>query len=207
MKYHGKFESPRKSRRMTMVAALALALVLTVSAGGTLAWLTANSTPVVNTFTTSDIGVELTEGDNLDLKMIPGWTITKDPKAKVTVGSEDCYLFVKIEKSENFDTFMTYEVADGWTQLTTDKDGKDLTDIVYYKVFDSKDSSNTNAKGTAYSILKNDQVSVLGTVTKSAMNALTEETKPTLTFTAYASQLYKNNTEKFTAAEAWGNIT
>lgn len=192
-------------KKKTIALVLACILCVGIGIGGTLAWLTATSGPVTNTFTSSDIDVTLTESANLDLKMVPGHTITKDPKATVVSGSEDCYLFVKVEKSSNFDAFMTYEVADGWTQLTTDKDDKPLTDIVYYKVFDSKDATNTNVKGTAYSILKNNQVSVLGTVTKSAMNALAETTKPTLTFTAYASQLYKSNTQTFNPAEAWAN--
>lgn len=33
-----------------------------------------------------------------------------------------------------------------------------------------------------------------------------ENNQPTLTITAYASQLYKNNTDTFTAAEAWANV-
>lgn len=185
------------------ILALVLACVICVGIGigGTLAWLTANSTPVVNTFTTSDIGVELAEGDNLDLKMIPGWTITKDPKAKVTVGSEDCYLFVKVEKSANFDSFMTCTIADGWQELS-------LTGVnykVYYKVFDSKDTTNTNVKGMEYSVLKDDQVQVLGTVTKDMMTA-SDFTQPTLTFTAYATQLYKDNTTQFSAADAWAKV-
>ena len=64
MKYHGKFESPRKRRRMTMVAALALALVLTVSAGGTLAWLFTSTDPVENTFSPAKIYVEVKEDFN-----------------------------------------------------------------------------------------------------------------------------------------------
>lgn len=41
-------------------------------------------------------------------------------------------------------------------------------------------------------------------VTKEQMNALDSESSyPTLTFTAYAVQLYKSNTEQFEPAEAW----
>lgn len=188
-------------KKKTIALVLACILCVAIGIGGTLAWLTANSTPVVNTFTTSDIGVELAEGDNLDLKMIPGWTITKDPKAKVTVGSEDCYLFVKVEKSANFDSFMTCTIADGWQELS-------LTGVnykVYYKVFDSKDTTNTNVKGMEYSVLKDDQVQVLGTVTKDMMTA-SDFTQPTLTFTAYATQLYKDNTTQFSAADAWAKV-
>ena len=49
---------------------------------------------------------------------------------------------------------------------------------------------------------------VKGSVTKEQMNALDAEgaAKPTLTITAYASQLYKNATETFSASEAWNNI-
>lgn len=130
--------------------------------------------------------------------MIPGYTISKDPKATVVTGSEKCYLFVKLEKSANFDTYLEYNIADGWTEL----DG--VTDTVYYRVVDG----TTNQIGTPYSVLKDDQVTVKGTVTKADMEALNKDgaVKPTLTITAYASQLYKNATDKFSALEAWNNI-
>lgn len=183
--------------------ALMLAMVLLVGGvvGGSLAWLTAESDPVENVFTTSDIGVTLAESETLDLKMIPGWTITKDPKVTVESGSEDCYLFIQVEQSENFDDFMTYTIADGWTELTTDA-GTNYK--VYYRVFDSKDPANSNKMGEAYSILKDDQVAVKDTVTREMMTA--NFTGPTLTFTAYASQLYKSNDAKFEVQEAWSNV-
>ena len=62
--------------------------------------------------------------------------------------------------------------------------------------------------GTAYSILKDDKVTVQETVTKEMMTDLkTYGVNPKLSFTAYAVQLYKNNTEKFTSAEAWAKIS
>lgn len=178
------------------VLALVLAMVLVVVgvAAGTLAWLTAKSDTVTNTFTTSDIKVELTE-TNETYKMIPGYDIHKDPKAKVVSGSEECFLFVKLEKSANFDQFMTYEMADGWTELTG-------VDGVYYREVKTADI------GTAYSVLKGDKVTVKGTVTKGMMNAIDTgaAAKPTLKITAYASQLHKNAATEFTAAEAWANV-
>ncbi len=173
---------------------LALVLVLSCAVGSTLAWLTDSTEEVKNTFTTSDIDITLAESENLDLQMIPGHTITKDPEATVAAGSEECYLFVKIEKSANFDNFMEYTVNSAWTKL-------EGADNVYYIKIDSADKM-----GVAYSILEDDQVTVKGEVTKDMMNGLTEATYPTLTFTAYASQLMKNNTEEFTAAEAWTNV-
>ena len=183
-----------KKKGLALVLALTLLVVGVVA--GTLAWLTAKSDTVVNTFTTSDIKVELKETTGTEYKMIPGYTISKDPKATVLSGSEECYLFVKLDKSTNFDTYLEYVIADGWTKLD------DVTDTVYYRVVDG----TTNQIGTAYSVLANDQVTVKGEVTKAMMDGLTTETLPKLTVTAYASQLHKNATTEFTAAEAWANV-
>lgn len=187
-----------KKKGLAMVLALVLLAVCAVS--GTLAWLTAKSDTVVNTFTTSDIKVELKETTGTEYKMIPGYTIGKDPKATVLEGSEECYLFVKLDKSTNFDDYLEYTIADGWTKL----EGEGITDTIYYRVVDG----TTNQIGTPYSVLKDDQVTVKGSVTKEQMNALDAEgaVKPTLTITAYASQLHKNATETFSASEAWNNI-
>ena len=189
-------------KKKTFVLLLALVLIAGAAVGGTLAWLTDTTDAVQNTFTTSNIEIELDESDNLDLKMIPGWTITKDPKVTVIAGSEKCYLFVKIEKSSNFDNFMTYTVAADWTPLNdTNNDGV-ADDGVYYRVVNASDADQE------FAVLKDNQVSVLGTVTKADMEALkaANATLPTLTFTAYASQYMKNNTEFFTAADAWTNV-
>ena len=189
-----------KKKGLAMVLALVLLAVCTVS--GTLAWLTAKSDTVVNTFTTSDIEVKLeeTKGTTVtggkEFKMIPGYDLEKDPKATVLAGSEECYLFVKLDKSTNFDDFLTYEMAEGWTLVPNE------TNVYFRKVL-------TADIGTAYSVLKGDQVTVKGSVTKEQMNALDAEgaVKPTLTITAYASQLYKSAGVEFTAAEAWANVT
>ena len=189
-------------KKKTFALLLSLVLVFGVIAGGTLAWLTAKSDTVTNTFTTSDIKVELTE-TNETYKMIPGYKIHKDPAAKVLAGSEECYLFVKLEKSANFDNYLEFTPASGWEQLKTDKDGNAITDLIYYRKVLSADI------GTAYSVLANDQVTVKTTVTKEMMNAIDNGTvaNPTLTIPAYASQLHKSGTagEDFTPAQAWAN--
>ena len=182
-----------KKKGLALVLALTLLVVGVVA--GTLAWLTAKSDVVTNTFTTSDIKVELKETNGPEYKMIPGYTISKDPTATVLDGSEECYLFVKLDKSASFDTYLEYVIADGWTKL-------DGVDTVYYRVVDG----TTNQIGTAYSVLKNNQVTVKGEVTKAMMDGLTTETLPKLTITAYASQLHKNANEKFSASDAWNNI-
>ena len=58
---------------------LSAALIVCATVAGTLAWLTDTTDPVVNTFTVGDINITLTECENLDLKMVPGQPIRKDP--------------------------------------------------------------------------------------------------------------------------------
>lgn len=187
-----------KKKGLALVLALTLVVVGIVS--GTLAWLTDKSDTVVNTFTTSDITVKLEEtkgtvsGSNREFKMVPGCDLEKDPKAWVESGSEDCYLFVKLEKSANFGTYMTYTIANGWTPLTG-------VDGVYYR----KVLKSQMGESSKFEVLAGNKVSVKGTVTKADMNSLTATTYPTLTITAYASQLYKSAGIEFTPAQAWAN--
>ena len=61
-------------------------------------------------------------------------------------------------------------------------------------------------KTNAFAILEDDQVTVLEEVTKEDMKALTDATMPSLSFTAYAVQLYRENSTQFTAAEAWDMV-
>ena len=179
-------------KKKSLALLLAIAIVVVGVVAGTVAWLTDKTPSVTNTFTTSDINIELKETKN-NFQMIPGWNIEKDPKVTVKAGSEACYLFVKLEKSTNFDTFMTYEMADGWEALPE-------APGVYYREVAAATGDTT------FEVLKGNQVTVKGTVTKEQMNGLTADTYPTLTVTAYASQQFKNNTQEFTAAEAWANI-
>lgn len=172
-------------KKKTMATVLALVLILAVAVGGAVAWLTATTDTVKNTFTVGDINIDLAETTGSDYKMIPGNTIAKDPTVTVKAGSEACWLFVKVEKSANFDTYLTYAMADGWTAL-------DGVSGVYYR-----EVSATNAD-MAFTVLKDNQVTVPGTVTKTQLEAA-KTSQPTLTFTAYAVQ--RDNIAS--AADAW----
>ena len=205
----GKYAAPRRRRRRStlkpLLVAMAVVLLIGCVAGGTLAWLTSTTPEVTNTFTTSDITITLTETptrpntEEHNYKMIPGWTITKDPKVTVKAGSEKCFVFVKVTKSTNFDKFMSYDIADDWTQLV-DKDQNNVTGV-YYRIVDE-----AAEMGVAYSVLKNDKVSVRDNVTKEDMNALTPTTYPTLTFQAAAIQYEKTNGTAFDAINAYNVI-
>ena len=169
-------------KKKTLISIIAVALVLCVSVGGVLAYLMDKTNSVTNTFTVGDINITLAETTGDDYKMIPGETSVK-------AGSETCWLFVKVDKSENFDTYMTYTMATGWTEL---KSG------VFYR------EVAANAKDDqVFGVLADDRVTVKGTVTKTMMKSLTEATYPKLTFTAYAIQKAGFNT----AAAAWAEAS
>lgn len=177
-------------------AALALVLVFGAVVGGTLAWLIDFTEPIKNTFTVGNVNIDLTEADgsvtaggSAEFKMVPGETIAKDPKVTVEAGSEACWLFVKVEESENLDDFITYGIAAGWTELAGENG-------VYYREV----GANTQA-AQEFSVLAGDQVTVLDSVTKEMMDGLADvdATQPTLTFTAYAVQ----SAGFATAADAW----
>ena len=238
----GKFEHPRpvKPARKGLgvkVAGLALAglLVFGCGVGGTLAWLLDKSETVTNTFTSSDISITLeetgTENNQKSFQMIPGHTIDKDPVVTVVDGSEDCWLFVKIQESTtpDLDSYIRYAIADGWSVVspaladgaTLDLVGNDEIVIGRRVYKDDTDKAFSILGGGMYTYTENglsisyswvtDEVFVLPTVTKDMMDSIENAPQPTLTFTAYATQLYKTNsdgnpettTDEFTAAEAW----
>ena len=107
-------------KKKSLALVLALAMIVVCVVGGTLAWLIDKTDPVKNTFTYGDINIKLEETDatvaadgsaTKEFKMIPGYAIDKDPKVTVKAKSDACWLFVKVEKSANFDDFMAAEQA------------------------------------------------------------------------------------------------
>lgn len=158
---------------------LSAALIVCATVAGTLAWLTDTTEPVVNTFTVGDINIELKETTGETYKMVPGIELEKDPTVTVKAGSEACWLFVKVVKSGNFDDFMTFAIADGWTELTVGSG-------VYYR--NVGDKSADGATDELFPVISGNKVTVKNTVTKANLNGLTEATYPTLTLTAYAVQ-------------------
>lgn len=214
-----------KKKLLLAVACMALAVCSLVT--GTLAWLTAETDTVINTFAPSNIKLTLTEtwnaksneslqdNDIWKVNMIPGSTYTKDPEVTVTTDIA-CYVFVKVQETGsvtvgnttyNFGDFMGYAVAAGWIEL----DGQDG---VYYREIAENEAKN----GTTFNLLGADlsgnakwtenQVYVKETVTNDMMNALINaDVQPTLTFTAYAIQSAnlpdQNGDGNKNAVDAW----
>lgn len=193
--------SKRKKKGVStkvFLSLLALVLVVGCAVGGTIAWLTATTEPVVNTFTYGKIKIELTETTGAEYKIIPGVNISKDPKVTVKADSEACWLFVKVAEEGTFvANKVTYSIADGWTQ----GDGTVIpTNVCYREVNAVTADTNFNvlAGDTTY---PNGVVTVSENLTKAEANSVA--TQSTLTFTAYAVQ--KDGID--TAAEAWAKVS
>lgn len=198
----------KQSAKKVMLVLVAGIFILGSVAAGSLAWLIDETDPLTNTFVYGDINIDLYETDTgLDqdndartntYKMMPGEDIIKDPKVTVMQSSEDCWLFVKLEKLNNFDEFMEYTI------LVGDNDWKVLDAInhpgVYYRAV-SADEVKDDDK--VFSIIQNDKVTVKGNVTKQMLNDLTDATYPRLKVTAYAVQRSETIDAIDTAIEAW----
>ena len=162
-----------------------------------LTWLQVETKPITNTFVAGDIKLELKENTGNEYKMVPGAEIAKDPRVIVTAGSEKCYIFVKLEKSGDFDAFLTYTVADGWTVLDEIKYPN-----IYYRIENAVDANKPVDEEPTFPILKDNKVIVNSEATKEQFNALTAETQPKLTVTAYAVQFEMFETGAVYAWEA-----
>lgn len=221
-----------KNKKLVAVI-LAAVLLLGGIAGGTLAWLTAETPKVENVFTSSNIDLELNETERT-YKMVPGWTIDKDPVVTVKAGSEYCYLFVKVEETSgvagySFDDYLVYSIDNKWKELdTTNHPGVYYIEVdtaeklaAQYNVLGAGsyvDDMGTNAAGDDVTVTwAENQMATKPSVTKEMMNLIDGVSdsgnaeaeiaaRPKLTFTAYAVQLYKSNDAKFTPAEAWAQM-
>lgn len=159
-----------KKRLVWLIVA---AVLLTVTVGVTLAMLIASSNPVVNTFTVGDVQITLTETTGSDYKLTPGAAVSKDPTVTVKSGSEECWVFVKVTPSTDFDSFCAYSIADGWAPLEGESN-------VYYR------KAEAALNDTPFAVLKGNTVQIKDSVTEEQLNAVV--VKPTLTVTAYAIQ-------------------
>lgn len=186
--------SKRKKKGVStkvFLSLLALVLVVGCAVGGTIAWLTATTEPVVNTFTYGKIKIELTETTGAEYKIIPGVNISKDPKVTVKADSEACWLFVKVVEGGTFvANKVTYSIEDGWKAL----DATNYPGVYYREV-------NAVTANTDFYVLKDNMVTVSENLTKVDIKDLTEN-HPQLIFTAYAVQKDGINT----AADAWAKV-
>ncbi len=187
-----------RSKKKVLMLVLCGVLLVGASILGTMAYLTSQD-QVNNTFTVGDVAITLDESKvnangekegqtrvkQNTYHLMPGHSYTKDPIVHVTAGSDESFVFVKLENGlkDIVDTTTIEEqiIAEGWKLL-------DGSSNVYYR---SVEKSATATDLTVFESFKVKE-DVGNTTLKNYANAK-------ITVTAYAVQAdgFK------TAADAW----
>lgn len=199
-----------KNMKKILVLALAALLLVAVSVGGTVAYLTSTPDAVENTFTAANIEITLSETPNDDkdidgdgiknewvAQLIPGKKYVKDPLVKVdtTKTTVPIYVYFQIDNAAvdyvDFNLNLT-----GWTAV----DGKTN---VYYRAWDpTTDASDYQwylLKGDGAADYKNGFVTIKN-LTADKTSTVTDAVK--MTFKAYAIQQ-----EGFSPATGWAEVS
>lgn len=187
-----------RNRRIALTVCLML-VVMVASIGGTVAWLTAQSGTVTNTFTTADISIALTETKGNKFQLIPGKQYDKDPVVSVDGNKTDVDIYLFVKRDDAASAYLTYTdnltAANGWTKLGNED--------VWYRIVRTTDETKS------WHLIGGDKVMVKDTVVKAGTNVTDTDfiampaSDVTLTFTAYAVQL-----EGFEGkpADAWAKV-
>lgn len=115
-----------------IAVAVSLLLVLALSVGGTIAYLTAETNNITNTFTVGNITITLAEttgqSSNYKYKIVPGATVAKDPTITVKATSEKCYVYAYVDNALilNNNVVATPNVSTVDWSVVEAKDGKTL---------------------------------------------------------------------------------
>ena len=178
-----------KFLKVLLIMLCAVVLVV-LSVAGTLAWLSARTQTVTNTFTAGDISITLVQNTvQTDAKIVPGQGYAVDPVVTVKAGSEDCWLFIKIDAPANFTTFFECPIITDWKAL------ENTPGVYYQKVTDITSDKE-------FHIINRGIIAVNGEITKTQLNQLRDDTSNStlgISFTAYAVQAVNFDT----AAAAW----
>ena len=180
-----------KTRNKALVLTLCAVLLVVATVMGTLAYLTDKTEKITNSFTVGSVKVTLAETTGNEYKMVPGYTIKKDPKVTAE-GSEDCYLFVKVAPFGSVAKYMDYAIAGGWTLVPGE------TNVYYREVL-------ANATEKSFDVLKDNKLTVKESLTADDMKNAVGVNQPKLIIQAFACQLYSDGINKMDVATAWKN--
>lgn len=218
----------RKKRSSAMLKKIvvmfaAVVLIVTATISGTLAWLTAETQEVTNTFTVGNVEISLTEhkledgslsktetSQGNEYHFVPGDVLPKDPYVTVGANSESCYVFVVIEEKNNTITvngsdekIVQYSTGSNWALVSG-------TENVYCYVDKDKNPKIAALGDKLDEILEDNQVTISDKVTKSYVETVKEsQNEPELNFKAYAIQsdnLKKDGNTVTTAADIWALV-
>ena len=135
-------------KKISIIVAIIVALLIV---GGISAYLT-DSDSKSNVFTIGSVKISLNE-DNWDElnseSVLPGQIIQKDPTIE-NIGHNSAYIYIKVvepivkQSSDSTGPLFSYEINNGWTELTTCTTGKKKVTVYYYNTALAS-GNNTNA--------------------------------------------------------------
>lgn len=181
-----------KNKILLTILCFSLSICVAIGGSYTYAYLVTPKSSDTVTFSKSTIVAPSVSHDNAvsSAAMVPGGSITVNSYVKANSGTNVAtYLFAKVTKSSNVDTYLSYTYDSGWTKDTTNSTS--TVDILYRKLAAS-------ATGTYY-IYSGKAVTVKSATTKS--DTFTSA-KPTITVTAALAQQ-----DGRTAAQAYSLIS
>ena len=185
---NGKYMKKRALNVKALALVLTLSLLVCGAIGGTLAWLMDKTDAVTNTFEYGDINIELTETGAEDgeksYTVVPGAEYGKDPTITVEAGSEKCWLFVKVQETDELNA-LQYSIDTAIWKEVPGAEG------VYFCDVDASTGAVTKT------VLTDNKVAINPELTKTEIEDYEGETK--LVFTAYAVQYTAANSAK----DAW----
>lgn len=213
----------KNSGKKIAVTLLAVIVLIGCTAGATLAWLTAQSETVTNTFTVGDINITLQEypfktnsTTELDedatpvqsintYKVVPGGTQPKKPFVTVRAKSENCYVYVCIENNLTIDktVVVTYDIKTTgedkeWEQVATKTDDTTgaVTTLYRYKDIIAYHETENQSK-TVFTTVSYSKDILKDAADKAYIGQLKDKT---IILNAYAHQ--SDNTNQATADAA-----
>ena len=215
-------------KKTLLIAVVAIALAVLAATGATLAWLTADSDEVTNTFTVGNITIELKEHEfangaltttevatNNTYKVVPGATEGKDPFVKVQKGSEACYVYAKVvnnlvistttDSTTTYDEVATLNVTSAWTLIGTSTTNGVTTYLYRYNEIVDALNANTDWVPTTAVF---DSVTYDGEeITSDNIIQLTGKTIVIDAFAHQSANLTNGQSTADTAALVWAGCT
>ena len=210
------FNKKFSTKTKLISSAISLMLIVCFAITGTVAWLMDATEPVTDTFVMGHVDIMLIDADDANdglwsasehyaaavndanyglyndskFKLIPGAVIQFNPAVKVGANSENCYVFIKIEKTNS--TF-----------------GDPADDAYEYNLTSEWESIGEGIYGCKNVLKANDEQTIIDggklTVNVNLTNgAITSE--PTIKFTAYAIQSTYLPDGADTLSEIWDLI-
>lgn len=207
----------KKTRKILAMAACAILLVC-ISVGATVAYLTSTDT-VTNTFTVGNIKITLDEakvdtngkaltGEKAErvkensYHLYPGHEYDKDPTVHVDADAENCYLFVKVEngiaalesKAISYKSIAAQMTENGWVAL------EGVTNV-YYKA-DADGNPVLVNKGKNYPVFSGFTIDEKAETNKTVVNAETKEETLVYQNAQIIINAYAIQADGFTTAKA-----